>query len=434
LQENELRNKIFHYVEKIFQVRGAQTKISGKDYLNYAASVYDSEEIIAIMDSLLDGWFGIGKKADILQKELAKYNNVKYGLVTNSGSSANLITIATLCSLNIKNHLKPGDEIITPAATFPTTLNPIIQNGLIPVFVDVELGNYNIFADNLQNAITDNTKGIMIPHVLGNPNEMDKIMDLAEDYNLFVVEDCCDALGTTYKGKNVGSWGHFGTLSFYPAHHITMGEGGAVLTNDNQLHINAQSIRDWGRACFCKYNEKNPNGACDKRFDYEIEGIKIDHRYLYSNIGYNLKPLEFQCAMALIQLSKLPKFIEKRKRNFKILYEELEGLEEIILPIATKNSDVSWFAFPITIKEKSNINRNNLLKFLEQHKIQSRVLFAGNILKHPPYKKIQFRLAEKLTNSNLIFRNTFFVGVYPGLSEENMLYISNKIKEFIKKQ
>ena len=431
--ETTLREEIFQLIEKIFQTRGDQIKTGGKDYLNYVGSFYDHKEIIALTNSVLDGWFGLGKKAEIFQKKIAEYSDVNYGLVTNSGSSANLLTIAAFCSHERKNRLKPGDEIITPAATFPTTLNPILQYNLVPVFLDVKLGNYNIETDNLSQSISDKTKGIMIPHVLGNPNEMDLIMEIAEERNLFVIEDCCDALGTTYKGKKVGSFGDFGTLSLYPAHHITMGEGGVILTNNRQLMLTSQSLRDWGRACFCKFNESNLNGACNKRFDYELNGIKIDHRYMYSNIGYNLKPLEFQCAMALEQLNKLPKFIELRKRNFKILYEELQNLDtKIILPEETKHSDVSWFAFPITIRENTNIKRNRLQKFLEKNKIQSRVLFAGNILNHPPYKEITYRKNGDLKNTEIVFKNTFFVGVYPALTEENMVYIASKIKEYFK--
>lgn len=433
--ENKIKDQIFNLVAKLYRERGINKKESGKDYLNYAGSIFDHREVNEIINSLLEGWLGLGEKADEFQKRIAQYCDTKYSIVTNSGSSANLLTIATLCSKQMDNPLKFGDEIITPAATFPTTLNPIIQYNLVPIFVDIQLGSYTINPDALAHVITDKTKGIMIPHVLGNPNEMDTIMNLAKEKNLYVIEDCCDALGSTYRGKKVGSWGNFGTLSFYPAHHITMGEGGALLSNDKKLIRIAKSIRDWGRACYCFYNEKSLNGACNKRFNYEIDGVKIDHRYVYSNIGYNLKPLELQCAMGIEQLNKLPEFINSRKRNFDILMEALRPFEtKIILPKATENSDVNWFAFPITIKENTKINREEFQKYLERSKIQTRVLFAGNILKHTPYNNIKYKQYGKLENTNIIFRNTFFVGIYPGLSEENMLYIADKIKYFINNQ
>lgn len=430
--ELKIRDKISNQVKELFNLRGKQTKKSGIDFLNYSGSIYDHDEINAIIDSLLDGWLGIGEKSNKFQKEFAIYNDLKYCLVTNSGSSSSLLAITALCSKETKNYCKPGDEIITPASTFPTTLNPIIQNNLIPVFVDVELGTYNIDANSLEHAISEKTKGIMLPHVLGNPNEMDKIKKIVERYNLFLIEDCCDALGSTYKGQKVGTWGDFATNSFYPAHHMTMGEGGAILTNNLQLKRTAQSIRDWGRDCYCEFNERNPNGACKKRFEFEINGDKIDHRYVYSNIGYNLKPLELQCAMALEQLKKLPTFIRQRKRNFKILYDELEHLDSIfILPRFLKDSEVSWFAFTLTIRENINIKRAELQQYLEKNKIQTRVLFAGNILKHPAYRDINYKIIGKLSNSDKIFKNSFFVGVYPGLSEENMIYIASEIKKFV---
>ncbi len=433
VDEESLKQKIFEATKLYLSKKIREEKISGKDYLNYAGAVYNYKEIIAIFNSVLDGWFGLGKKAKQFQQSFADYHNINHALVTNSGSSANLIAISLFCSKELDNCCKSGDEVITPASTFPTTLNPILQNNLVPVFLDVELGTYNIDTNMIEDSIGPKTKGIFVPHILGNPNEMTKIKAIAQERDLFVIEDCCDALGTKYRNRIVGTWGDVGTFSFYAAHHMTMGEGGALITNNSKLKRIAQSIRDWGRACYCDFDEKNPNGACDKRFEFELEGIKIDHRYLYSNIGYNLKPLELQCAMALEQLEKLPKFISKRKRNFKIIHNELSTLENyFILPRSPTSSDVSWFAFPLTILPDTGIRRNDLMKYLEQNKIQTRVLFSGNILKHPAYKDIKYRKIGDLEHSNTVLRDTFFVGVYPGLSEENMKYIAQKIKDFVK--
>ncbi len=426
----QLKNDFYNGIIKEYD--SSQEKVSGRDYLNYAGAIYNHSEIISMFNSILDGWFGLGKHALDFEDKFALYHNLRHALVTNSGSSANLLAISSICSPKLEHRCMKGDEIITPASTFPTTLNPILQNQLKPVFIDVELGTYNIDVSLIKQAISKQTKGIFIPHVLGNPNQMDVIMDIAQEHDLFVIEDCCDALGSRFDGKKVGSFGDFGTFSFYAAHHMTMGEGGAIVTNDTKLRNIAISFRDWGRDCFCRYNEENPNGACNQRFNFKVNGIQVDHRYFYTHIGYNLKPTEIQCAMGVEQLKKIELFHKIRKRNFNILFKRLENYQDrLILPKTAPKSDVSWFAFPITIRDNNGINRNSIMKFLEKNKIQTRVLFTGNILKHPAYKEIEYKVASNLKNSDLIMQNTFFVGVYPGLTEDNMNYIADKICEFI---
>ncbi len=433
--EEEIRKKINNEIKNFFEFKKNKTKpLIGKNYIQYAAAVYDENEIISIVNSLLDGWFGLGKNAEKFEIEFSNFLNSKYTILTNSGSSANLLSITALMQHQIENRLKKGDEVITAAVTFPTTFNPIIQNNLKPVLIDVDSDTYNINSEKIREAISHKTRLIMVPHTLGNPNEMDTIMEIAEDYNIFVIEDACDALGSKYKGKMCGTFGDMGTFSFYPAHHMTMGEGGAIVTNNPELKIILESLRDWGRACFCKWNEKNPNGACGRRFDFKIDNISYDHRYVYTNIGYNLKPLDFQAAMGIEQLKKLPKFIQKRKKNFKTLYNEFLNYEDyFILPKSIEGADPSWFAFPLTIRDNVSFERNEILRWLEKCNIQTRLLFAGNIIHQPAYKKVKYRIVGKLNNSDKIMKNSFFIGVYPGITEEEIKYILLKFSEFIKK-
>jgi CDP-6-deoxy-D-xylo-4-hexulose-3-dehydrase len=350
----------------------------------------------------------------------------------NSGSSANLVAMTTLCARQLRNGLRPGDEVITPAVTFPTTLAPIVQNRLVPVLVDCQLGNYNIDVDQLEAAVSDRVRAMFVPHTLGNPIDMDRVVAFCKKYNLFLIEDTCDALGSTFDGKPVGTFGHFGTLSFYPAHHITMGEGGAVYTNSLRLARLARTMRDWGRDCFCGY-ENPPDGRCGHRLDWKIPGSKepYDHRYLYTEIGYNLKPTDLQAAIGVAQLDKLPMFIEKRKKHFRWVYDGLRRYEEhLILPTHHAKADPSWFAFPITVRPGARFTRKQITRFLENRNIETRYLFSGNILDQPGYRDIERRVVGELPNSDIVLKGAFFVGVYPGLDEARIRYMLDAFHDF----
>ena len=386
-----------------------------------------------LISSSLDMWLTLDRYGDEFERGLAAFLGLQRSLLVNSGSSANLVAVSALTSPLVKGRLKPGDEVITPAATFPTTLNPIIQNNLAPVFADIELGTYNINPALLAKCISPKTRAIVVPHTLGNPNDMDVIMELVKKHDLFLVEDCCDALGTKWGGKYAGTFGHFGTLSMYPAHHITMGEGGAVFTNSKSLGMIAESFRDWGRACWCKPGEPNPDGACNARFKFAVAGIPYDHKYIYSHIGYNLKPTDMQAAIGVAQLKKLPEFIARRKHNFSVLHEALKDYEKhLILPKWHPKADVSWFAFPITVKENAGFSRHDLTVHLEKNLIETRVIFSGNILEHPGYKGVNGRIVGSLENSTRMIKDSFFVGVYPGITDEMLDYMIKAFREFFK--
>ena len=407
--------------------------IPGESKVHYAGRVFTDEEMANLISSSLDMWLTLDRYGDEFETNFAKFMGAQRALLVNSGSSANLVATAALTSPMLQNHLKPGDEVITPAATFPTTLSPIIQNNLMPVFADIELGTYNIKPELLEKCISEKTRAIIVPHTLGNSNDMDVIMELVEKHNLFLIEDTCDALGTKWGGKYVGTFGDFGTLSMYPAHHITMGEGGVVFTNNKSLGMIAESFRDWGRACWCKPGESNPNGVCRARFKFKVAGIPYDHKYMYSHIGYNLKPTDMQAAIGVAQLKKLPDFVKKRKHNFSVLYEALKNYEKfLILPKWHDKADVSWFAFPISVKEDAGFSRNELTEYLEKNKIETRVVFSGNILEHTGYKNIQKRIVGSLDNSTKMIRDSFFVGVYPGITDEMLDYMIEVFKEFFK--
>ena len=434
--DESLKEEIFEKVKKYYEIVHEDREfVPGKSRIHYAGRVYNEEEMINMVDSILDFWITLGTYGDKLEKRLSDYLGVKESVLVNSGSSANLISISALMSNQIEDRILLGDEIITPALTFPTTFAPIIQNGLIPVVLDCELGTYNIDITKLEEAISPRTKAMIIPHTLGNPCDMGEIMEICSRYNLFLIEDFCDAFGAKYDGKFVGTFGHFSTLSCYPAHHISMGEGGAIFTNDGELARIARSIRDWGRDCYCR-GDVSPNGACGKRFEYKInlenQVINYDHRYVYSNVGYNLKPTDIQAAMGLAQLKKAKLFVEKRRINFNRIYERLKKYEDIfILPRWGKKSEPSWFAFPITIRSGSKFERKELLNFLENANIETRLIFAGNILRQPAFKNIKCRVIGGLGNSDFVTSNSFFVGVYPGLDEERINYILEKIEDFI---
>ncbi|HNR26431.1 MAG TPA: lipopolysaccharide biosynthesis protein RfbH [Methanobacteriaceae archaeon] len=399
--EEQIRRDIHKKVAEIYELRKSKETFNpGQDSVNYAGRVYDEKEMISLVDSALDFWLTAGRYADSLEKELANFLGVKHCLLTNSGSSANLLAISALTSPKLGDRrLKPGDEVITTACGFPTTLNPIIQNQLKPVFVDVELGNYNINADLIEGALSKKTKAICIPHTLGNPFNIEKISEISKKHDLWFIEDNCDALGSKFKNRYTGSFGDLSTLSFYPAHHITMGEGGAVLTNDPLLKEIVASFRDWGRDCWC---DPGHDDTCGRRFNWQLGSLPYgyDHKYIYSHIGYNLKVTDMQAAVGLRQLEKLPKFIQDRIKNFEILKDLfLEHENYLILPQVEKGAEPSWFGFPILVREDAPFNRDDIVNFLENNKIATRMLFGGNLIRQPAYEDVNFRVAGSLENT-----------------------------------
>lgn len=436
----EIRKEIFDKVAEFYNLRESHEKFfPGKTRIDYAGRVYDEKEIISLVDSALDFWLTAGRYAKKFEEKFAKFLGMKYCLLTNSGSSANLLAISTLTSPKLgSKRLKPGDEVITTACCFPTTISPIIQNNLIPVFIDVDLGTYNIQVDKIEEAITEKTKAIFIAHTLGNPADLNEIMRIVREYDLWFIEDNCDSLGSKYKGKYTGTFGDISTCSFYPAHHITMGEGGAISTNDPLLKRIALSFRDWGRDCWCEPGHDN---TCNKRFNWQLGQLPhgYDHKYTYLHFGYNLKITDMQAAIGCAQLEKLSSFIKIRKKNYKLLYNALRQFEDIfVLPIVTKDSDPSWFGFMITIRENVGFTRNDIVKYLEDNKIQTRMLFAGNIIRHPLFNEMRktkqgYHIVGELRNTDEIMNNGFWVGIYPGLTEEMIRYMISKIIEFVKK-
>lgn len=433
--EKEIREEIFEKVIELYNLQKSQAKFEpGKTQINYAGRVYDEKEMISLVDASLDFWLTTGRYAKQFEEELAKFMGVRYCLLTNSGSSANLLAISALTSPKLgKKRLQPGDEVITTACGFPTTLNPIIQNNLIPVFVDVELGTYNIQADKVEEAISEKTKAIFVPHTLGNPVQLDQILKLVKEYDLWFVEDNCDALGSKYNGRYTGSFGHISTCSFYPAHHITMGEGGAVLTDDTLLKDIIASFRDWGRDCWCS---PGCDDTCGKRFGWQLGSLPkgYDHKYIYSHIGYNLKVTDMQAAIGVEQLKKLPNFVQSRRENFQSLYRELKEYEDFfVLPRATEKSDPSWFGFPLLVKADAPFSREDIVTFLEDGKIATRMLFGGNLLRQPAYQDIVHRSPDSLSNTDLVMNRLFWTGVYPGLTKEIMTYLIFKFREFMEK-
>ena len=436
MKSRDLKKEIFNLVAEYYTEKH-KTKpfIPGETYIPYAGRVYDEKEMISLVDSALDFWLTAGRFAKQFEEEFAKFVGVKHCILTNSGSSANLLAISALTSPKLgERKLKPGDEVITTACAFPTTVNPIIQNNLIPVFIDVNVGTYNIQVDKVEDAITKKTKAIFLAHTLGNPFDIDKIQDICRKYNLWLIEDNCDALGSKYNGKYTGTFGHIATFSFYPAHHITMGEGGALVTNDIQLEKLIKSFRDWGRDCWC---EPGCDNTCSKRFGWQLGTLPYgyDHKYIYSHIGYNLKITDMQAAVGVEQLKKLPSFIKARKKNFLLLYESLKKYEKyFILPEIEPKADPSWFGFLITVRKDVGFTRDEIVKYLENNKIATRMLFAGNIIRHPSFKNVSYRVYGNLKNTDFIMNNTFWLGVYPGLSSEMIEYIIDKIDKFIKKK
>ncbi len=434
-KSEELRQSILAQVAEFYkEVHEAQPFIPGKSMVNYAGRVFDAQEMQNMVSAVLDFWLTAGPYAAKFEEALSSFLNVREVVPVNSGSSANLVALTTLCSQQLPERLQPGDEVIVPAASFPTTVNPIIQNNLVPVFIDSRLGDYNLDVDQLEEALSSRTRALFFAHTLGNPADMDKVMRFVQKHDLFLIEDTCDALGTTWDGKLVGTFGHLATLSFYPAHHITLGEGGAVYTNKPKLAKIARSVRDWGRDCWCGYD--NPvNGKCGLRFEREVPGIPgfYDHRYYYTEIGYNLKLTDPQAAMGLAQMSKLPDFIASRKQNFAYLYEQLGKFEEyLVLPTWHAKADPSWFAFPLYVRESAPFMRHELTRFLEMNKVQTRLLFAGNVLRQPAYQQIASRSVGDLAVSDKIMRGAFFVGVYPGMDQPRLDYMIEQFENFFR--
>ena len=406
--------------------------IPGVSPVPVSGKVIDASDVSAVVDSALDAWFTTGRFADTFERNLARFVGVRSASLVNSGSSANLVALSTLTSPKLgERRLNPGDEVITVAAGFPTTVNPIFQNRLVPVFVDVTVPEYEIDVRQLEAARSDRTRAVFVAHTLGNVFDLDAVCAFTRKHNLWLIEDCCDALGSTYKGRNVGTFGDIATLSFYPAHHITTGEGGAVLTDKPALQVLIESFRDWGRDCWCDPGKDN---TCGKRFEWQLGSLPCgyDHKYIYSHIGYNLKATDMQAALGASQLTKLPEFIARRKANFHHLKAALAGLEEyLILPEATAQSDPSWFGFPIGVREDAPFRREDLTHALDANKIGTRLLFGGNLLRQPAYQDCTYRVAGEMRNTDFVMNNVFWVGAYPGLTPPMLDFVAQTIRGFI---
>ena len=439
-----LRQKIAALVDEYAALALAPKPFAaGTSVVPPSGKVIGASELKNMVEASLDGWLTTGRFNEAFEKRFAEFVGVPYALTTTSGSSANLLAFTALTSHKLGDRaLKPGDEVITVAAGFPTTVNPMLQNGMVPVFVDVDIPTYNIDTNKIEAAVTERTRAIMVAHTLGNPFDLDAVMAVARKHNLWVIEDCCDALGSTYapslltgegrgQPQHVGTFGHIATCSFYPAHHITMGEGGMVFTKDNELRTIIESFRDWGRDCYCGPGCDN---TCGKRFGQQFGSLPFgyDHKYTYSHLGYNLKISDMQAACALAQMDRLPDFIEARKRNFAFLKARLKSCEEfLILPEATPGSVPSWFGFPITIRDEAGINRVDLLKYLDQNKIGTRLLFAGNLTRQPYFEGRTYRVSGDLVCTDDVMNNTFWIGVYPGLDEAMLSFVVEKIEAFL---
>src|ERR1017187_6633358 len=402
----------------------------GETQIHFAGRVFDEREIVNLVDSSLEFWLTTGPWAEKFEQRFARLHGLRHALLVNSGSSANLVALSCLTSSKLgERRLRRGDEVITVASSFPTTVNPIIQNGLIPVFVDVTIPTYNIDVTMLEAALSDRTRAIMVAHTLGNPFDLDAVKAFAVKHDLWLIEDCCDALGSTFRGQPVGSFGDLATVSFYPAHHITMGEGGCVLTDKPLLRTLVESFRDWGRDCWCATGNEN---TCGKRFDWQLGELPhgYDHKYIYSHVGYNLKATDMQAAVGVAQLKKLPAFIEARKRNFAYLKSGLKDAQEhFVLPEATPNSDPSWFGFPLLVRETAPFSRNALIDFLYERKIGTRQLFGGNLVRQPAYADLNYRVVGDLRASDRVMNQAFWIGVYPGLTPPMLDYVLETINE-----
>ena len=429
----EIRNKIMELISQYAEdVHSKKPFIPGKSSIPVSGRVFGGKEIQMLVSASLDFWLTTGRFNEEFEKRLGKFLGIKFVITTNSGSSANLLALSSLTSEQLgEKSLKPGDEVITVAAGFPTTVNPILQNNLIPIFIDVQIPSYVIDENLIEENITKKTKAIMIAHTLGNAFNIKKITDIARKHNLWLIEDCCDALGTTYDEKFVGTFGDLSTLSFYPAHHITMGEGGAVLTNNPQLKRIVESFRDWGRDCYCPTGKSN---TCGKRFEWKLGDLPFgyDHKYTYSHVGYNLKITDMQAAIGLAQLDRLPEFIKIRKENFELLYSGLSSFEKfLILPSSSENCKPSWFGFPITVKDNIPFSRESLVNYLASKLVDTRPIFAGNLIKQPYFKNKIFRTSKTLSNTDKIMNQSFWIGVFPGLSKDMLEYTIKQFETFI---
>ena len=429
---DDIRKEIAKLVNQFAEMTTAPKPfIGGESVIPPAGKVVGAREMELMVEASLDCWLTTGRFNAEFEKKLAEFIGVKYLISVNSGSSANLVAFSALTSPKLgARAIKKGDEVIGVAAGFPTTVNPIVQFGAIPVFVDVDMTTHNINADLIEAAITPKTKAIMLAHTLGNPFNLSKVKALCEKYNLWLVEDCCDALGAKYNGQMVGTFGDIATLSFYPAHHITRGEGGAVFTNNPQLKMIAESFRDWGRDCYCAPGRDN---TCGDRFGQQFGSLPkgYDHKYVYAHLGYNLKITDMQAACGLAQLERAQGFIDARKRNYDLLKTRLNSLSDFIeIAEATPNSEPSWFGFPVTIKESAGVSRVDVVKFLDQHKIGTRLLFAGNLTRQPYFQDIEYRVVGDLTNTDRTMNNTFWLGIYPALGEEHFEFVAEKLEEF----
>ncbi|MDC0471927.1 lipopolysaccharide biosynthesis protein RfbH [Acidimicrobiia bacterium] len=426
--------------EKILILVEEYTKIKHKklDFLPEISTVpingrvFDSKEVKELVKASLDFWLTDGEYSEKFSDKMSEFLNMKFVRIVNSGSSANLVALSSLTDKKIKNRISEGDEIITSAVGFPTTVNPIFQNNLTPVFVDSVIGTYNPTADMIIEGYSEKTKAIFLAHTLGNPLEVEKIRDFCEDKNLWLIEDNCDALGSKYNNKLTGTFGHISTLSFYPAHHITMGEGGAVITNSTKLKLSIDSFRDWGRDCWCKSGHDN---TCNKRFEWQLGELPYgyDHKFTYSNIGYNLKATDLQASIGYAQMEKLPNFIDLRKKNWDTINKFITTKQDYFIPhTPTVNSDPSWFGYAITVKDNDKFNRDSLTRYLNENRIATRLMFGGNLIKQPAYKDKNYRVVGQIPNADVVMNSTFWIGVYPGLSENMINYVIEKIETFLK--
>ncbi len=405
--------------------------VPGESAAPVSGKVLDAEDIATMVDACLDGWLTAGRYTAAFQRQLADYVGVRSATFVNSGSSANLLALSALTSPKLgERALRAGDEVLTVATGFPTTLNPILQNRLVPVFVDVELGTYDAIGEQLEAAVGPKTRAIMMAHTLGNPFDLDLVTRLCREHDLLLIEDACDALGSTYRGRRVGSFGDTATVSFYPAHHITTGEGGAVFSTRPLVTRQVESFRDWGRDCYC---DTGCDNTCQKRFAWDMGDLPVgyDHKYIYSHIGYNLKGTDMQAALGLSQLTKLDHFVARRKENFAHLYARFAEVPGLVLPVATEHSDPAWFGFPITLADDLDVNREELMRFLETKKIGTRLVFAGNVLRQPAYQGIEHRVVGDLTNSDTVMTRSFWLGTYPGLTADMLDFIADSVTDFV---
>ena len=429
----DLRERILELVAEYHDAAFSNGRFEpGESRVPVSGKVFDADELLNLVDASLDFWLTTGRYARRFEIELAKKLGVRHAMICNSGSSANLLALSALTSPKLGDRrLRPGDEVITVAAGFPTTVNPIVMNRLVPVFVDVELGTYNLVPAEVEAAIGPKTRAIMAAHTLGNPFPVDDVREIADRHGLWFVEDNCDALGSTYRGKLTGTTGDLGTLSFYPAHHITMGEGGAVLANRPQLKLLVESFRDWGRDCWCEPGEDN---TCGTRFDWQLGTLPrgYDHKYIFSHIGYNLKVTDMQAAIGLAQLAKLDSFTEARRRNWQLLRDGLAPFEDdLLLPVPTPESEPSWFGFVVTVRPEAPFTRDELIRYLEEHKVATRLLFGGNLTRQPAFEEVEYRVVGDLSSSDVVMNQSLWIGCYPGLSEPMIAYIVEKFGSFL---